>query len=334
RLRGRPALQPPHGPHARGGRVRLVIVRRQLERRDDGDVGGRPARLRREAGRLDQPLAEAGGPPQGGERAHLGREHGEVGRVASPTFERLLQLAAVIAHQMAAERQIEPIDRPAAEQAAIGPECGEGRDHFAGAIERQRALRDQPQRLRIRRDGGHLARGLEGALPVALALNEHPREVMLVEGSEATRSALHRVCDRVRRRVLPQVHMLVRREDQREPEGRVLLRGAPEVLDGATRDELHHAIQSLDELLVSTEAAPNSRTSVWSRTTARWSRQCRPEVREELITDTDRTTSTRPVWASPCVTQSAAMCPKLSRVESPVWFTLTATTTRRSLRCH
>src|SRR5438445_12937772 len=87
---------------------------------------------------------------------------------------------------MAAERQIEPIDRPAAEQAAIGPECGEGGDHFAGAIERQRALRDQPQRLRIRRDGGHLARGLEGALPVALALNEHPREVMPVEGSEAT----------------------------------------------------------------------------------------------------------------------------------------------------
>src|SRR5439155_376583 len=109
------------------------------------------------------------------------------------------------------------------------------------------------QRLRIRRDGGHLARGLECALPVAPALGEHPREVMLVEGSEATRSALHRVRDRVRRRVLPQVHMLVRREDQREPEGRVLLRGAPEVLDGATRVELHHAIQSLDELLVCRE---------------------------------------------------------------------------------
>src|SRR5205823_540404 len=135
RLRGRPALQPPHGPHARGGRVRLVIVRRQLERRHNGDVGGRPARLRREAGRFDQSLADVGDPPQGGERAHLGREHGEVGRVASPPFERLLQLAAVIADQMAAERQIEPIDRPAAEQAAIGPQRGEGRDHFAGAIE-------------------------------------------------------------------------------------------------------------------------------------------------------------------------------------------------------
>src|SRR5256886_5523365 len=71
RLRGRPALQPPHGPHARGGRVCLVIVRRQLERRHDGDVGGRPARLRREAGRFDQSLADVGGPPQGGERAHL-----------------------------------------------------------------------------------------------------------------------------------------------------------------------------------------------------------------------------------------------------------------------
>src|SRR5438034_8732813 len=55
-------------------------------------------------------------------RAHLGREHGEIGRVASPPFERLLQLAAVIALQMAAEGQIEPIDRPAAEQAARSEE--------------------------------------------------------------------------------------------------------------------------------------------------------------------------------------------------------------------
>src|SRR5439155_1869198 len=93
--------------------------------------------------------------------------------------------AAVIAHEMVREGQIEPIDRPTAEQAAIGPERGEGRDRFAGAIERQRALGHQPQRLRIRRDDGHLARGLEGSLPVAPALDEHPCEVVLVERRKA-----------------------------------------------------------------------------------------------------------------------------------------------------
>src|SRR5256886_2506427 len=66
RLRGRPALQPPHGPHARGGRVRLVIVRRQLERRDDGDVGGGPAPPAPGAGGAAPPPPGVGGPPPGG----------------------------------------------------------------------------------------------------------------------------------------------------------------------------------------------------------------------------------------------------------------------------
>jgi len=101
-----------------------VIVRRQLERRDQGDVGGGPARLWRETRRIDQPLVDLGGPPQGGERPDLGREHGEVRGVAPPSFARLPQLAAVITHQVVAEGEVEPIDRPAAEQAAIGPEGG------------------------------------------------------------------------------------------------------------------------------------------------------------------------------------------------------------------
>src|SRR5207248_10720740 len=54
-------------------------------------------------------------------------------------------------------RSIEPIDGPAAKQAAIGPECRERGDHFARSIERQRALRHQPLRLGVRRDDGHLA---------------------------------------------------------------------------------------------------------------------------------------------------------------------------------
>src|SRR3989441_7260309 len=53
---------------------------------------------------------------------------------------------------------------------------------------------------------------------------------------------------------------------------------------------------------------------------------CSPDTSDELITDTDGTTSTRPVWARPCVTQSAAMWPRLSSERSPVWFSITATT--------
>jgi hypothetical protein len=139
----------------------------------------------------------------------------------------------VIAHQVAGERQIEPVDRPAAEQAAIGPQRGEGRDHFARAIERQRALSHQPQRLGIGCDRGHLARGLERPLPIAPALDEHPREVVLVERRESAGRALYRVRDRVRRGVLPEIHVLVCREDQRQPERRVLQRRPPEMADGA-----------------------------------------------------------------------------------------------------
>src|SRR5207245_6998850 len=104
------------------------------------------------------------------ERPYFGREHGELGGVAPPPFERLLQLAAIITQQVMGERQIEPVDRPAAEQAAIGSERGQRRQHLARAIERERTLRHQPQRLRIRRHGGLLARRLERSLPVTPSL--------------------------------------------------------------------------------------------------------------------------------------------------------------------
>jgi len=52
------------------------------------------------------------------------------------------------------------------------------------------------------------------------------------------------VCDRVRRRELAQVHVLVRREDQTGGGRSFLLRGSPEVIDGAARVELHHAVEA------------------------------------------------------------------------------------------
>jgi len=88
----------------------------------------------------------------------------------------------------------------------------------------------------------NLARRLERALPVAPALDEHPREVVLVEWRKAAGRALPRVRDRVRRGEFPQVHVLVRCEDQGKPEGRVLLRGTPEVVDGAREFELYHPV--------------------------------------------------------------------------------------------
>src|SRR5207249_7364318 len=47
-LRSRPALQPAYGPLTRRGRLRPVIVCRQLERGKQRDVGRRPPRLWRE----------------------------------------------------------------------------------------------------------------------------------------------------------------------------------------------------------------------------------------------------------------------------------------------
>src|SRR5207245_8793360 len=85
-------------------------------------------------------------------------------------------------------------------------------------------------------------------------LGEHPGQVEPVERGQAAGGALDGVGDRVRRGELTEVHVLVRREDQRQAEGRVLERGAPEMTDGAPRVELHHAIEALDELLVRLEA--------------------------------------------------------------------------------
>src|SRR5437773_5636810 len=109
-LRSRPALQPAYGPQTRRGRLRPVIVCRQLERGKQRDVGRRPPRLWRETWRLGQPLSDIGGATQGGERPYFRREHGELVRVAAPAFEGVLQLAAVIAHQVVSERQVEPVN--------------------------------------------------------------------------------------------------------------------------------------------------------------------------------------------------------------------------------
>ncbi len=144
RLGGGPALKPTHGPHPRSWRLRPVIVRRQLECREQADVGGRPTRLWRQTRRFGQPLVDVGGPPEGGERPDLGREHGELTGVTPPPFERVLQLRAVIARQMVGEGQVEPVDGPATEQPAVGPELGKGGRHLARAIERERALGHQP----------------------------------------------------------------------------------------------------------------------------------------------------------------------------------------------
>src|SRR5204863_9413058 len=65
-LRSRPALQPAHGPLTRRGRLRPVIVCRQLERGKQRDVGRRPPRLWRETCCLGHPLTDIGGATQGG----------------------------------------------------------------------------------------------------------------------------------------------------------------------------------------------------------------------------------------------------------------------------
>ena len=223
-----------------GGRANHDVGRCRAELRGEGFVGLDEVRdILRSAQRREG----------GGLGGHDLRVTGE-----SPCpFERLFELAAMIAQHVQRGAQVVPIHPPAAGKPAVGAQGGEGVHRVARPAERHGVLREQVERFRGWRESRHRARRLERFGPVPPARRQHPGEVVTVERRQPSGVPLHATADGVRRRVVPEVHVRVRREDQRQLERRVLRRRALEAADRAGRVELDEPVQPRDELLVGKE---------------------------------------------------------------------------------
>ena len=159
----------------------------------------------------------------------------------------------MLAQHVQGRGKVLPVHPPPVGEATIGIELAQGVQRLARPVERHRAFCKQVDRVGAGREIRHGARRLEGHLRVAPTDREYPCQIGSVQRREPRGMTLHRVAQRLRRRKVPDIHVRVGREDERQLERGVGGGCALEVHDRPARIELREPVQAGDELLVCRE---------------------------------------------------------------------------------
>ena len=187
------------------------------------------------------------------ESADLHREHLQVPWKTALGFARLFQLLLMLAQHVQHSRQVLPVDPCAVQKPVIRIELAQRVQRRARAIDSHRGFCERIDSVRAGRELDHRAGRLECHFRIALANREYPCQVRPIERRETRRRTLHDMRERLRRRELPDIHVGIGGENEREPERGVRRRCAFEMHDRATRVELGETIQPGDEFLIGLE---------------------------------------------------------------------------------